>query len=122
MHRLSYLLASSVAIVSSALVAQDQTIQQGTYVNDDDSAKWIFGSKTGSFVQYKSINGNPGIITIEFDYSISSDGKNLKLRQTQISLTGHPAGRTQALDKTLNEAIEIRSGAIVIGGVIYSRQ
>lgn len=111
-------LAGTTAICISA-PAMAQAIPQGTYVNGDDSAKWIFGSRTGSFVQYKSINGQPGVITIEFEYSVS--GGVLTYRQTRISLTGHPMARSQPLDKTSSEKIEIRADAIVVGGVIYRR-
>lgn len=115
---LAYLLAASIAVVSAPAAAQE--IRQGTYVNDDDSAKFEFGASSGSFIQYKSINGNPGTITIEFDYSLS--GGSLTMRQKRISLTGHPMARSQALDKTVSEPIEVRSDAIVIGGIIYRRQ
>lgn len=97
-----------------------QSIQQGTYVNEDNSAKWVFGTRTGSFIQYKSINGQPGVITIEFEYSVSAN--TLTYRQTRISLTDHPSARSQKLDKTSSEPIEIRSGSIVVGGKIYTRQ
>ncbi|MGB7373192.1 hypothetical protein [Pontixanthobacter sp.] len=111
-------LAGTTAICISA-PAMAQAIPQGTYVNQDDSAKWVFGARTGSFIQYKSINGNPGVITIEFEYSVS--GGMMTYRQTRISLTDHPMARTQTLDKTSTEQIEIRPDAIVIGGAIYRR-
>ena len=118
MRNASYLFAASIAMVSAPAAAQQ--IQQGTYVNDDDSAKFEFGASSGSFIQYKSINGNPGTVTIEFDYSLS--GNSLTMRQKRISLTGHPMARSQALDKTISEKIEVRPEAVVIGGVTYRRQ
>lgn len=114
------LVALGAATIAISAPAMAQSIQQGTYVNEDNSAKWVFGSKTGSFIQYKSINGNPGVITIEFEYSIS--GGILTYRQTRISLTDHPYARTQKLDKISSEKIEIRSNAFVIGGKTYTRQ
>ncbi|MEE4206787.1 MAG: hypothetical protein V2I39_10870 [Erythrobacter sp.] len=118
MRPISAILASTAIICAAPLAAQ--AIQQGTYVNDDDSARWIFGSGTGQFIQTQSINGNPGRIIIEFEYSVS--GGTLKYRQTRISLVDHPAARSKALDESFSEPIEIRPGAIVIGGKIYRRQ
>lgn len=119
MHK-SFFVALGAAAVAVSAPAAAQSIQQGTYVNDDNSAKWEFGTSTGSFIQYKSINGNPGVITIDFRYSVS--GGIMTYTQTRIALTGHPMARSQTLNKTLTEPIEIRSGAIVIGGKIYRRQ
>ena len=111
--------AAACSIVISA-PAFAQELQQGTYVNDDDSAKFIFGASTGSFVQYRSINGNPGTITIEFRYSLS--GSTLTMNQTRISLTDHPMAQSRPADATDVEEIEIRENAVVIGGIVYRRQ
>jgi len=118
-------LALSLGLVTTisvpASVVQAQNSLNGTYVNDDDSAKWVFGNGTGQFYQYKSINGNPGTIVTEFRYSI--DGGTLTYTQTEIRLENHPMGsRRQTLNKTSTEKIELRSNAIVIGGKIYTRQ
>ena len=118
--RNALLAALGTATICISAPAFAQTLQQGTYVNADNSAKWVFGSGTGSFIQYKSINGNPGVITIDFEYSVK-DGM-LVYRQTRIALTDHPYARSQDLDKPSSDPIEIRSNSIVIGGKIYRRQ
>lgn len=118
--RNAFFTAFGAATVAISAPAMAQSIQQGTYVNEDNGDKWVFGSKTGSFIQYKTIVGNPGVITIEFEYSIS--GGILTYRQTRISLTDHPMARTQKIDKISSEKIEIRSDAFVIGGKTYTRQ
>jgi|GEM_PF-1393003 len=116
-------LGLATAIAVPATIAQAQSSLNGTYVNDDDSAKWVFGNGTGQFYQYKSINGNPGTIVTDFRYSIVNGGKTLNYTQTAIRLENHPMGpRSQKLDKASTENIEIRPNAIVIGGKIYTRQ
>ena len=116
----NYFKALAATAIVIAAPASAQSIQQGTYVNDDNSARWEFGTSTGSFVQYKSINGNPGVITIEFTYNVSNG--TLYYTQTRISLSEHPMARSQPLNTPSSEPIEIRPGAIVIGGKIYRRQ
>ena len=89
----------------------------GTYTLEDGSAYWVFGNGSGSFWQVKSINGNPGKIVIDFDYSI--DGSTLNYTQTRISLRDHPDAKSKRLNKTLNEQIEVRSDRVVLGGKHY---
>lgn len=123
LNTLAFSLSLASASVIPASMAQAQTSLNGTYVNDDDSAKWVFGNGTGQFYQYKSINGNPGTIVTEFRYNIGNGGKTLNYTQTQIRLEDHPIGpKTQNLNKASTEMIEIRPNAIVIGGKIYARQ
>lgn len=119
MHTKLFASLATAAICISAPAAA-QSALSGTYVNADDSAKWVFRASDGEFIQYKSINGNPGVITIYFEYSITGD--QLTYRQTKIELTDHPYARKQKLDKTSTERIEIRADAFVIAGTTYRRQ
>ncbi|MGI9360219.1 MAG: hypothetical protein ACR2O7_01380 [Parasphingorhabdus sp.] len=118
MNNFGFLAAASLVVIAAPAAAQ--SMQQGTYVNDDNSAKFVFGESSGSFIQYKSINGNPGTITIDFDYNLV--GNTLTMSQKRISLTDHPMARSAPASKVDVEQVEIRSNAVVIGGIIYKRQ
>ncbi|WP_417622060.1 hypothetical protein [Parasphingorhabdus sp.] len=115
-------LASAPVLLTPVATAQAQTMLNGTYVNGDNSAKWVFGNRTGQFIQYKSINGNPGTIVIDFRYALENNGKMLNYTQTQIRLEDHPMARSQSLNKQYREQIELRPSAIVIGGKTYSKR
>lgn len=119
MHTKLFASLATAAICISAPAAA-QSVPSGTYVNADGSAQWVFRARDGDFIQYKSINGNPGVITISFEYSVSNGV--LTYRQTRIALTEHPYARAQELDKTSSEPIEIRANAIVVGGRTYRKQ
>lgn len=107
----------------SALSAQsnNQINLNGTYTHKGDGAKWVFNGTQGQFIQYKSINGNPGTIIIEFTYNLSDQGQVLNYRQTKISLVDHPYAQSQPLDKPSTEKIQINGNSITIGGKIYTK-
>ena len=119
----AFAMSATTAIAIPATASHAQSTLNGTYVNDDDSAKWVLGNGTGQFKQYKSINGNPGTIVTDFTYEIVNGGKTFNYTQTEIRLEGHPMGpRSQKLNKPSTEQIEIRTNAFVMGGKIYTKQ
>lgn len=90
---------------------------RGKYVKGGDY--WVFNGRSGEFWQTKSINGQPGKIVINFNYSLN--GNNLRYTQKRISLRDHPSARSQSVNKTFNERIEIGRNYIVIGGKRYNK-
>jgi len=108
-----------VVLAVFSLSAFAETLN-GTYKLEDGSGYWNFESGSGSFWQVKSINGNPGKIVIEFTYDIS--GNTLNYTQTRISLRDHPDAKSQSLNKSLSEQIDVRADRVVLGGKHYYKK
>ena len=92
----------------------------GTYELSDGSAYWIFGNGSGEFWQVKSINGNLGKIVINFTYNISDE--TLNYTQTRIALVDHPDAKSQSLNKSYSEKIEVRPDRVILGGKDYFKK
>ena len=119
----AFTMSAATVLAIPATAAHAQSRLSGTYVNDDNSAKWVFADRTGQFYQYKSINGNPGTIVTDFSYELVDDGKTFNYIQTEIRLEDHPMGeRKQKLNKPSTEPVQIRTNAFVIGGKIYTKK
>jgi len=95
----------------------------GRWVNNNISKTWLFRQGHGEFIQENAINGNPGTITINFKWSLSSNGRTLNYTQTKISLIGSAGhDKTQRLNKSLDEPIKVNSTYIEMGGYKYHKQ
>ena len=82
----------------------------------------IKANGTGEFIQSKSINGNPGVITIYFDWTVSPNQKTFEYRQKRITLTGHPNAKSQTLNKLSSESMTLSDTTFTIGSCGYKRQ
>ena len=95
----------------------------GRWKNNSISKTWVFRQGHGEFIQENAMNGNPGTITIDFNWSLSPNGRTLNYTQKQISLRGSAGhDKEQRLNKSLNEPIRITSTYIEMGGYQYQKQ
>jgi hypothetical protein len=95
----------------------------GSWQDRSESATWVFHGDTGELIQHKSINGNPGIVTIYFEWHLSDGDTSFTYRQRKITLRGSAGyDREQELDKTFTAPIAITDEYIALGGNKYWKQ
>jgi len=119
----AFSMSAATVVAIPATAAHAQHTLHGSYVNAEDGAKWVLENGKGKFYQYKSINGNPGTIVTDVTYEIVNGGKTFDYTMIEIRLEDHPMGhRSQRLNKSSTEPIEIRANSFVMGGKVYARE
>lgn len=86
--------------------------------------EWCFNGATGRYIQY-SINGNPGVLTISFDYR--QEGQTIHSKQTYIELRDCAGcaepNKSESLNKPWeNASFTINGNVLRLGSKQYVKQ
>ncbi|MEZ5573567.1 MAG: hypothetical protein R3E64_16335 [Halioglobus sp.] len=92
----------------------------GTYVADNGDTYIFSGDGTGKFIQVRSINGNPGKVITEFDWSL--DGKEITVVHTKKILIGSAGyDQEQEINKKFSANIEYDDTKFVAGSTYWKQ-
>ena len=88
---------------------------EGCWSNEDGNSTWCFNSNaTGKLIR-DSVNGNPGTLTITFDYSVDYSSGSFSYQNTSIALTGSFFDKEEELnDPVRTTPFEINGNTLVI--------